>query len=457
MAAKTWYALDSGGGFVFMSETSPGAEAYDTGPTGWVVSTGAGPDYSSFAAGVEKAAATFGATAQPDGSLDTANVDYIVTDAPYTGTFASGNWTIDFAVRAQTNGGAHDGRARFRLFRMSLQNGGGTNVEITAGVQLGSSVTNLATSATQKSSVTFNPGSFSVTNEYIGIQIGWERQGAGGMTSSDVNIRIGTGATVVTSADFTAGATTIEADAAAAGAATTSGVSGATAKVDGAATAAATATGVGAAVNLATGAATAAATTSGIGATVLPAVGAAAGAASTSGTAQAIVAAVAASAGVATAQAEGEDIGSGTTIVEADASATASATAQAIGAAFAVAEAAAAGQATGLADGQDIGAPAAVAVQPSGGWEFFRRRVRKVKPEEALQIIVEDGTEREKERAARLETEKLLARVSRGERLLQAEQLKRIQAEARWAISVATRIQRERDDEEAVALALLLD
>lgn len=206
MAAKVWYMVPSV--LAGLVTTSPGAEAYASGPTGWIVSTGAGPDYSSLAMGGERAATTFGATVQPDGSLDIVNGDFFVSEAAYTGTFAAANWTIDFAVRAQTGGGAHDGNAGFRLFRMSSSDGAGTNVEITAGVQVGSTVTNLATSATQKSSVTFNPGSFSVTNEFIGIQVGWKRTGAGAMTSDDVNLRVGTGASVVTSSDFSLGATT---------------------------------------------------------------------------------------------------------------------------------------------------------------------------------------------------------------------------------------------------------
>lgn len=97
---------------------------------------------------------------------------------------------------------------RCRLFRGPNQDGSSAT-EITSAQQQGGLVSDLATTVTQVSTATFNPGAFSITNEYIFIEIAWERTGAGGMTTSDVNARIGngsgTGSRVVT-ADFTAAA-----------------------------------------------------------------------------------------------------------------------------------------------------------------------------------------------------------------------------------------------------------
>ena len=94
---------------------------------------------------------------------------------------------------------------RCRLFRGPNADGT-SSVEITAAQQQGGLVTDLATTATQVSTATFNPGAFSVNNEYIFIQLAWERTGAGSMVSADVNARIGNGSgsgcRVVTS-DFT--------------------------------------------------------------------------------------------------------------------------------------------------------------------------------------------------------------------------------------------------------------
>lgn len=192
MAAKTWYLTNNSVSVGSdMSETDPGAEAYRSPVTGWIVSTGS-TNHSEWYNDTERAASTFTGTTVPDGSLDTTNGDFWVTDTTYSGTFANADWVVYFACRANTNGGAQDGQIRIRLFRGANQDGSSAT-EVTAAQQTGTAVTNLATSATQVSTVTFNPGSFSVTNEYIFIQLAWERTGAGGMTSSDVNARIGNG------------------------------------------------------------------------------------------------------------------------------------------------------------------------------------------------------------------------------------------------------------------------
>jgi hypothetical protein len=92
-----------------------------------------------------------------------------------------------------------------RIFRGPNQDGTGAT-EVTASATAGGATTNLATTATQTSAVSINPGAFSVRNEYIFIQLAWGRTGAGGMSTDDVNIRIGNasaaGSRVLTS-DFT--------------------------------------------------------------------------------------------------------------------------------------------------------------------------------------------------------------------------------------------------------------
>lgn len=185
-----------------LSTTDPGAEAYRSPVTGWIVGTGA-TNHSAWANDVEQASATFVDLLPPDGSLDTTNGDFWAWPTTLHGDFASANWNIHFGCQANTNGGAQDGRMRCRLFRGANQNGSSAT-EITAAQQSGGLVTNLAAGTTQVSTATFNPGAFSVTDEYVFVQIGWERTGAGGMASSDVNARIGGASScrVVTS-DFT--------------------------------------------------------------------------------------------------------------------------------------------------------------------------------------------------------------------------------------------------------------
>jgi len=184
-----------------MSETSPGADATSSPNVGWVVGTTAPTVYSEMDAGNKAANGTFSATVRPDGSLNTTLGDGLRSTNKYTGDFASANWTINGVVIGVTNSGAQDGRLRYRLFRSVNADGSGAT-EITAGVQIGATITNLSTTQ-QNSSVTFNPGAFSLTDEYLFIQIGWEITGAGGMSTTDVVFRIGNTATRVVTAAFT--------------------------------------------------------------------------------------------------------------------------------------------------------------------------------------------------------------------------------------------------------------
>jgi hypothetical protein len=203
MAAKTLYLQPT---TIAWGETPDVSIQFTA--TGWVVGTGS-TNHSAMFKEVERAASTFANTTPPDGSLDTTNIDFIPDlSGPYSGTFASANWTINFNVRAVTGGGAQDGRIRFRLFRGS--NSDGTSAtEITAAQQQCSIVTDVTTDADFNSSLTFNPGEITLTNEYLFVQVAWERTGAAGMTNHDIAIRTGaagpTGTYMVTS-DFTASA-----------------------------------------------------------------------------------------------------------------------------------------------------------------------------------------------------------------------------------------------------------
>lgn len=199
MAAKTIYLGAGGTG----TETDPGADAFTTTPTGWIVSTGAGVDYSPYVINTEQAASTFGATVLPGSA--SVGTGYIRSPTAYTGTFAAGNWVPHFVCRANTNGGAQDGAAMFRLWK-GVANDGSDAVEMTSAVQTGSAVTDLATSANQDSTVSIALGGITCTNEYIFWPIAWKRTGAGGMTSADVNVRVGTSGTRLVTPDFTASA-----------------------------------------------------------------------------------------------------------------------------------------------------------------------------------------------------------------------------------------------------------
>lgn len=201
MATKTFFLVNAADadGWQDLSESTQGATTI---VGGWVVSTGS-TNHSEFQQGQERAASTFTGTTVPDGTLDTSLHDAFRTPAALTGNFAAGNWVAHFVVRAVTNGGAQGGRVRFRLIKADAN--GANAVEITSAQQLASQVTLISTSADSDSTLTFNPGAFSITNQYLFFQIAWERTVAGGMTSADVDFRTGSSASVgtrITTADF---------------------------------------------------------------------------------------------------------------------------------------------------------------------------------------------------------------------------------------------------------------
>lgn len=202
-APLTWYLTNNSvGPGSDLSLTDPGAEAFRTPTTGWIVGTATDETNSAYFNDVERAAATFSGVGDPDGSLDTVNGDFWVSPAPLTGSFAPGNWTITMSLRNQTAGGANTVAAICRLFRGVNQDGSGAT-EITAAQQTGTETGALAAGNTVTSTITFNPGAFSVTGEYVFIQLAVKSKTQNAGATADGNLRIGngsgTGSRVVTS------------------------------------------------------------------------------------------------------------------------------------------------------------------------------------------------------------------------------------------------------------------
>lgn len=169
----------------------------------WVVGTGA-TNHSEYASGADRAETTFTGVAVPDGVLDTSLKD-AVRIGPFNGYFDAGNWETHFVVRATTNGGAQDGRMRWRLI---VANADGTSArEITSAQQQGALCTNVSTSADFDSNLTVSINGFACENQYLFFQLAWERTGAGGMSTADISMRTGSSTTVgtrVVTPNFTA-------------------------------------------------------------------------------------------------------------------------------------------------------------------------------------------------------------------------------------------------------------
>ena len=206
MATKRWYLWNDtilGGGWQTLGDAPTGA---NTLPTGWVVGTGS-TNHSEFASGTggDRASSTFTGTTVPDGTLDTTLKDAFRVMDSITGTFASGNWTFQFAVVSTVQSGAADGQIVFRLIKANAD--GSSATEITSAQQSASVCTNVA-GTDINGTLTFNPGAITFTNQYLFVQVAWKRTGAGGMTTTNIRLRTGSSSTVGTtilSSDFTPG------------------------------------------------------------------------------------------------------------------------------------------------------------------------------------------------------------------------------------------------------------
>lgn len=207
MAAITWY-METGAGGAWMPLNTAGQVAA-TSSTGWTVGT-AGTFSSAMYAGVQRAANTFSDDVPPDGSLDAANFDAMRSPAALSGDFANANWVFQFAVRSLTNPGAADGRMVIRIIKANAD--GSSPTEIAAGQHACGTVTDVVDTADSNSTLTLNPGAFSVSNQYIFIQVAWQRTGAGGMSTTNIRLRTGVDATptgtVIVTSDFTPAAAT---------------------------------------------------------------------------------------------------------------------------------------------------------------------------------------------------------------------------------------------------------
>jgi hypothetical protein len=202
VATKSFYlTATTGDGWRALSEST---QAAATNADGWAVGTGA-TLHAEYAVGVERASTVFTGTTVPDGTLDTTLKDAFRTPV-LAGDFAAGNWTFNFVLRPVTVAGTQNGRIRFRLIKADAD--GSSATEITSAQQQGSLVGAMASTTTDyTSTLTFDPGAFSLRDQYLFIQIAWERTAAGSMSTSDVNWRTGSSASLgtrIVTTDFTA-------------------------------------------------------------------------------------------------------------------------------------------------------------------------------------------------------------------------------------------------------------
>lgn len=218
MPTKTWTLRQINVGGVnpnrlWWDEDTGSAEAASS--SGWEVGTNGAGNYADLVQGTEVPRGDFTTTVVP--SLINPNVDNsyttVTTYAPptllnstdsistlyeYNGVFPAGTWTFSFPVRAVSAGGNQDGRISMRVFKASRSGTSFASVtELTTARLQGTTVLNLATTATQTSTVTWSAPAFRLNNEFLICKLAWEITGAGSTNTRDVNLRWGNTATMV--------------------------------------------------------------------------------------------------------------------------------------------------------------------------------------------------------------------------------------------------------------------
>jgi hypothetical protein len=137
--------------------------------TGWDFS---GLDAGNFALmdfGLERTSGSFSGTT-PSTAPDNSFGDCFRSESPYTGSFASGTWTLTVPMVADSGAGG-DLLILARLWK-SANPGGSGATEITSGWVSGTAVTNLQTGTPQSSVVTISGiGAVTMTNEYLFVQV----------------------------------------------------------------------------------------------------------------------------------------------------------------------------------------------------------------------------------------------------------------------------------------------
>ena len=179
-SGTTLYFRDSAASGSNFGQLQVGGSAPSTATTatGWTVDTVGATNYALMAYASERASSVFSGTAQPAGNPDNSLGDCFRSTSTMSGDFATGVWTIALPVIAVSAAAGQDGRVRVRLWKSA--NATGTSpTEITSGAVAGTTVTNLTTGAEQVSTVTTGSiTGFSMTNEYLFVQIAWEITGA---------------------------------------------------------------------------------------------------------------------------------------------------------------------------------------------------------------------------------------------------------------------------------------
>lgn len=186
--------------------------------TGWNVGTLAADNYGTLNNGIELVRTSFSTTIVPNATAPVVNSIYpttatftpptllnstgsISTLYTYNGYFPAGTWSFTFPMRAVTLGGTQDGAITMRVFKAARTiNSFSPITELTTVMLQGTTVTNLSTTVTQNSVVSWTAPIVRLNNEFLICKLGWRIIGAGGGNNADAAIRYGAGATMTSPA-----------------------------------------------------------------------------------------------------------------------------------------------------------------------------------------------------------------------------------------------------------------
>src|SRR4051794_16279617 len=128
-------------------------------------------------------------TPKPASFLTGATANAFKTPAALSARFEATPWALTFAVRA-TVASAQAGRVRLRVFKSANASGASAS-EVTGATQVGTTSAALSTTADVTSVVTWSPGAFALSQEFLFFVVAWEITTASGSNTGDVQLRTG--------------------------------------------------------------------------------------------------------------------------------------------------------------------------------------------------------------------------------------------------------------------------
>lgn len=206
MATIQWFLTDTKASGVNHLDVSLTTFAAADSSTGWSGSGGGAVagEYSDLYANVARAATTFTAPAKPT-TIDATNGNgWRLTSSSTTGTFAAGNWSLSFRLKAISGAnGTTDAGVSYLFWKSSNADGsGGTTIGTQQVTGYGANIPAGGRTVT----ATYDPSGgagFSLSGEYLFMLAALQIDPAGGVGTDTIGFSVGAVTSAMTSTDFT--------------------------------------------------------------------------------------------------------------------------------------------------------------------------------------------------------------------------------------------------------------